>query len=137
MATASRGQAARPARADRNPKGALIGPAAPNRPRFRPAPDRPRLISQDDVASCFDYYADLAEKLDARQYAPIDVGMEEFKVAVRREPLGVVGLVTPWNYPLLMSAVSVFLFWGGSRVLLSAVSVFLGVGVGAPYVSCE
>ncbi|GBF99899.1 betaine aldehyde dehydrogenase [Raphidocelis subcapitata] len=57
----------------------------------------------DDVASCFDYYADLAEKLDGRQYAPIDVGMEEFKVAVRREPLGVVGLVTPWNYPLLMA----------------------------------
>lgn len=25
---------------------------------------------------------------------------------VRREPLGVVGLVTPWNYPLLMATVS-------------------------------
>ncbi len=67
-----------------------------------PAPGH---VRQDDVATCFDYYADLAEALDAKQYAPIDVGMEEFRVAVRREPLGVVGLITPWNYPLLMAAV--------------------------------
>jgi betaine-aldehyde dehydrogenase len=53
--------------------------------------------AQDDVAGCFDYYAGLAEKLDERQYSPIDVGMEEFRVAVRREPLGVVALITPWN----------------------------------------
>lgn len=57
----------------------------------------------DDVAGCFDYYAGLAEQLDARQYSPIDVGMQEFSVKVRREPLGVVALITPWNYPLLMA----------------------------------
>lgn len=57
----------------------------------------------DDVAGCFDYYAGLAEALDGRQYSPVDVGMEEFRVAVRREPLGVVALITPWNYPLLMA----------------------------------
>lgn len=57
------------------------------------------------MATCFDYYAGLAEKLDAEQYAPIDVGMEEFKVSVRKEALGVVGLITPWNYPLLMATV--------------------------------
>jgi acyl-CoA reductase-like NAD-dependent aldehyde dehydrogenase len=57
------------------------------------------------VSGCFDYYAGLAEKLDERQYSPLDVGMEEFEVKVRREPLGVVGLITPWNYPLLMATV--------------------------------
>eukprot|EP00877_Chromochloris_zofingiensis_P013539 jgi/Chrzof1/8439/Cz03g10210.t1 len=57
----------------------------------------------DDVATCFDYYAGLAEKLDEGQYTTVDVGMEEFSVKVRREPLGVVGLITPWNYPLLMA----------------------------------
>ena len=57
----------------------------------------PPLLLQDDVAGCFDYYAGLAEQLDERQYSPIDVGMEEFRVAVRREPLGVVALITPWN----------------------------------------
>jgi betaine-aldehyde dehydrogenase len=56
----------------------------------------------DDVAGCFDYYAGLAEKLDERQYSPIDVGMDEFRVAVRREPLGVVALITPWNYGRLL-----------------------------------
>lgn len=60
---------------------------------------------QDDVATCFDYYAGLAEKLDEGQYTTVDVGMEEFSVKVRREPLGVVGLITPWNYPLLMATV--------------------------------
>ncbi|GFR51349.1 hypothetical protein Agub_g13772, partial [Astrephomene gubernaculifera] len=60
----------------------------------------------DDVATCFDYYAGQAEALDARNgpSAPaIDVGMAEFEVRVRREALGVVGLITPWNYPLLMA----------------------------------
>jgi betaine-aldehyde dehydrogenase len=37
---------------------------------------------QDDVATCFDYYAGLAEKLDQRQDTPIDVGMDEFEVKV-------------------------------------------------------
>ena len=63
------------------------------------------LTPQDDVASCFDYYAGLAEKLDGRQDAPIDVGSDDFAVRVRREALGVVGLITPWNYPLLMATV--------------------------------
>ncbi|KAK9816896.1 hypothetical protein WJX72_006906 [[Myrmecia] bisecta] len=58
----------------------------------------------DDVAGCFEYYAELAEKLDARQDAPINVGMDDFRCRVRREPLGVVALITPWNYPLLMAA---------------------------------
>ncbi|KAL3695145.1 hypothetical protein R1sor_008796 [Riccia sorocarpa] len=56
----------------------------------------------DDVSGCFDYYADLAEKLDEKQYSPIEVPMEQFKSSVLREALGVVGLITPWNYPLLM-----------------------------------
>ncbi|KAG2432315.1 hypothetical protein HYH02_013035 [Chlamydomonas schloesseri] len=60
----------------------------------------------DDVATCFDYYAGQAEALDGRNAnaAAIDVGMSEFDVRVRREALGVVGLITPWNYPLLMAA---------------------------------
>jgi len=45
---------------------------------------------QDDVAACFDYYADLAEKLDGRQWQPVDLGEEGFKSEIRREPLGAV-----------------------------------------------
>ncbi len=62
-------------------------------------------LSQDDVATCFDFYADLAEKLDGRQWEQVELGEEDFESEVRREPLGVVALVTPWNYPLLMGTV--------------------------------
>ena len=34
----------------------------------------------------------------------MDLGTEDFRCRLRREPLGVVALVTPWNYPLLMVA---------------------------------
>ncbi|MCL7026139.1 hypothetical protein MKW94_005033 [Papaver nudicaule] len=57
----------------------------------------------DDVAGCFEYYADLAEGLDAKQKVSVKVPMETFKSHVRKEPIGVVGLITPWNYPLLMA----------------------------------
>lgn len=57
----------------------------------------------DDVAGCFDYYADLAEALDGKQYAPVDLPMDTFKSYVRKEAIGVVALITPWNYPLLMA----------------------------------
>ncbi|KAE9601451.1 putative oxidoreductase [Lupinus albus] len=57
----------------------------------------------DDVAGCFDYYADLAEKLDEKQKTPVSVPMDTFRSYVLKEPIGVVGLITPWNYPLLMA----------------------------------
>ncbi|KAG6542964.1 hypothetical protein Mapa_015656 [Marchantia paleacea] len=57
----------------------------------------------DDVSGCFEYYADLAEKLDDRQYSPVELPMEQFKSNVLREAMGVVALITPWNYPLLMA----------------------------------
>ena len=58
------------------------------------------------MASCFEFYAELAEKLDERQGEALQLPMEEFKGAIRREPMGVVALITPWNYPMLMAAVS-------------------------------
>ncbi|QCD80928.1 betaine aldehyde dehydrogenase 1, chloroplastic [Vigna unguiculata] len=57
----------------------------------------------DDVAGCFEFYADLAEKLDSKQKAPVSLPMDTFKSYVLKEPIGVVGLITPWNYPMLMA----------------------------------
>ncbi|XP_074580844.1 aminoaldehyde dehydrogenase ALDH10A8, chloroplastic-like [Curcuma longa] len=58
----------------------------------------------DDVAGCFEYYADLAEALDGKQRSQVSLPMQTFKCYILREPIGVVGLITPWNYPLLMAA---------------------------------
>ncbi|XP_051136658.1 aminoaldehyde dehydrogenase 2, peroxisomal-like [Andrographis paniculata] len=57
----------------------------------------------DDVGGCFNYYADLAEALDSKNKISVSVPMEVFRCHVLKEPLGVVGLITPWNYPLLMA----------------------------------
>ncbi|KAK6925485.1 hypothetical protein RJ641_009811 [Dillenia turbinata] len=49
----------------------------------------------DDVATCFEYYADLMEALDKKQKTPLLLPMETFKCYVLKEPIGVVALVTP------------------------------------------
>ncbi|EXJ86746.1 aldehyde dehydrogenase (NAD+) [Capronia epimyces CBS 606.96] len=50
------------------------------------------------AAACFRYYAGLADKLkgDTIETDPDTVNM------TLREPLGVCGLIVPWNFPLLM-----------------------------------
>lgn len=58
----------------------------------------------DDVAGCFDFYAGLAEEQDNNPEEAIPLGDSRFDCRVVREPLGVVGAITPWNYPLLMVA---------------------------------
>ncbi|MCH94444.1 betaine aldehyde dehydrogenase 1 chloroplastic-like, partial [Trifolium medium] len=61
------------------------------------------LADLDDVIACFEYYAGLAEGLDAKQKTPVTLPMDTFKSHVLKEPIGVVALITPWNYPLLMA----------------------------------
>lgn len=57
-------------------------------------------VIQDGVASCFNYYAELAEALDAKQKASISIPVQSFKSYVLKEPIGVIALITPW-YMLL------------------------------------
>lgn len=58
----------------------------------------------EDSAGCFDYYAGLAEELAAAPAEEIMVSDDRFTSKAVREPLGVVGAIIPWNYPLLMAA---------------------------------
>ncbi|XVF50255.1 hypothetical protein PTKIN_Ptkin04bG0081400 [Pterospermum kingtungense] len=58
----------------------------------------------EDVVGCFEYYANLAEGLDAKRKAPVSLPLKTFKSYVIKEPIGVVGLIIPWNYPLSMAA---------------------------------
>ncbi|MGH8210404.1 MAG: aldehyde dehydrogenase family protein [Steroidobacteraceae bacterium] len=57
-----------------------------------------------DAAGCFDFYAGLAEELDTTPSESIALPDARFTVKVVKEPLGVVGAIIPWNYPLLMAA---------------------------------
>lgn len=52
-----------------------------------------------DAAACFRYYAGLITKPDGQTYTVAD----PVQAMVVREPVGVCGLIVPWNYPLLMS----------------------------------
>ncbi len=51
-------------------------------------------------ANCIQYYAELADKL-YDEVAPL--GANDVAL-VRKEPLGVVGAIVPWNYPLIIAA---------------------------------
>ena len=51
-------------------------------------------------ADCIQYYAEFADKLfdEVAPTGPNDLAI------VRREPLGVIGAIVPWNYPLIITA---------------------------------
>lgn len=57
-----------------------------------------------DAAGCFEFYAGLAEELDNAAVEPIALPDARFVAKAVREPVGVAGLIIPWNYPLLMAA---------------------------------
>ncbi len=65
---------------------------------------KPRgLTLTEELAPCVDqlrFFAGAARVLDGRAAAEYMTGYTSF---VRREPIGVVGQVTPWNYPLMMA----------------------------------
>ena len=57
-----------------------------------------------DAAGCFEFYAGLAEQFDNHPEDAVDVPDARFHSKAVREPVGVVGAIIPWNYPLLMAA---------------------------------
>jgi gamma-glutamyl-gamma-aminobutyraldehyde dehydrogenase len=75
-------------------------------------------------ADCIQYYAELADKL-YDEVAP--VGARDLAV-IRKEPLGVVGAIVPWNYPLIIAAwkIGPALVAGNSVVLKPAEQSPLG-----------
>ena len=55
----------------------------------------------DDVVAVFRYYAGLAGGDSGRV---VDTGRPDILSRVVHEPIGVCGLITPWNYPLLQTS---------------------------------
>ena len=73
-------------------------------------------------ADCIEYYAEFADKLydEVAPTGPNDLAL------VRREPLGVVAAIVPWNYPLIISC------WKVGPALLTGNSVVLKPAEQAP-----
>ena len=61
-------------------------------------------IDVDDVIATFEYYASVAEEMDAAQDQPVALPGDDFSARLRREPCGVVGLIVPWNFPMVTTA---------------------------------
>ncbi|RPF22698.1 aldehyde dehydrogenase family protein [Myceligenerans xiligouense] len=57
-------------------------------------------IDMDDCIACFRYFGKLAG-LDAGRL--VDAGSHDVVSRVQYEPVGVCGLISPWNYPLLQA----------------------------------
>lgn len=55
----------------------------------------------EDAATAFRFYAEEAARREDIQR--VDVGDDEYQCHIRREPLGVIAAITPWNYPMLMA----------------------------------
>ncbi|WP_371365004.1 aldehyde dehydrogenase family protein [Pseudomonas sp. QL9] len=71
------------------------------------ASGKPQLEAEIDIGdgiATFAYYAELAEGLDARQNAEVALPDAGFRSQTRFEPVGVAGLIVPWNFPLVTSA---------------------------------
>jgi len=68
-----------------------------------------------NCADCIEYYAEFADKLydEVAPTGPNDLAL------IRREPLGVVAAIVPWNYPLIISC------WKVGPALLTGNSVVL------------
>eukprot|EP01036_Dinobryon_divergens_P033043 gene33043-42753_t len=66
-------------------------------------PVREALADLGDAISACDHFANLAEEQDAKQHEVIENGTGgDFTTTILLEPVGIVGAITPWNYPFLM-----------------------------------
>lgn len=61
-------------------------------------------IDLDDAIACYRYYADQARALEARQGRLVEQAMDGVEARCYEDPAGVVGLIAPWNFPLVTSA---------------------------------
>jgi betaine-aldehyde dehydrogenase len=57
-------------------------------------------IDVDTIARIYDMYAGMAEDLDARGEEVVDLPKGAITATVAYRPVGVVGMITPWNFPL-------------------------------------
>ena len=80
---------------------------------------KPRTVAEDDVSSTIDTFRFMAgASRTLTSMAGGDYATGHTSV-ILREPVGVVGVITPWNYPLLMAA------WKIAPILAAGNSIVL------------
>ncbi|WP_119390314.1 aldehyde dehydrogenase family protein [Taklimakanibacter lacteus] len=89
------------------------------------------LIDMQDVASSFDYYGELAADLDRERDCTVEVPDSAYRATMRREPLGVAGLIVPWNFPLVTTS------WKVAPALAAGCTVVLKPSEVTPIVELE
>jgi len=65
---------------------------------------KPPNVALDDVESAVDVFRFMAGAGRTGSTIPAGDYVEDTTSLILREPIGVIGLITPWNYPLLMGA---------------------------------
>ena len=65
---------------------------------------KPAAVAEDDIASTIDTFRFMAGAGRAGTTIAAGEYVADTTSMILREPVGVVGMVTPWNYPLLMAA---------------------------------
>ncbi|MFU0504751.1 aldehyde dehydrogenase family protein [Pseudaminobacter sp. NGMCC 1.201702] len=58
------------------------------------------LYDVDTAAQIFDMYADLTEQFGGWRGTELELPVDYLKTTVTYQPLGVVALITPWNFPI-------------------------------------
>ncbi|GAB2679023.1 hypothetical protein GCM10027271_45200 [Saccharopolyspora gloriosae] len=65
---------------------------------------KPLAVARDDIAGTVDTFRFMAGAVRATGSMPAGEYLDDHLSLIVREPVGVVGVVTPWNYPLMMAA---------------------------------
>ncbi len=92
---------------------------------------KPMAVAQDDIGSCVDTFRFMAGAVRAQTSMAAATYAEGHLSVILREPVGVVGVVTPWNYPLLMAA------WKLAPILAAGNTVVLKPSEQTPLSTCR
>ena len=89
------------------------------------------LVDMADAAASFDYYAEQAIALEAKQNSAVAVPDATYQSQLRFEPAGVVALIVPWNFPLVTTS------WKVAPALAAGCTVVLKPSEITPLVELE
>lgn len=79
---------------------------------------KPAAVAEDDISSAIDTFRFSAGAARAFSTLGADDYAENHTSVIFREPVGVVGVITPWNYPLLMAAWKIAPVLGAGNTLV-------------------